>query len=107
MANLKFNGKTFLKFSSKETPKNGYYKAYKYKVMFYDNNKEVQACLVNNRYGEKFFVTAFKSKADGGKTRYMHSTMTKTEKFLGIEHLPYTRQYDLANEILNQLNNQG
>lgn len=59
----------------------GYLRKTKQGILFMDADKLPQAYLTKNDGG--FFVTAFKSEADGGRTRYMYGLSTKSAEFIG------------------------
>lgn len=83
---LEFNGRTFAKITAKPTAGaavHGFYKRLKNGVKLYNQQRELQAFLVDNGHG-RFVVTAYTFPGDG-RDRFMYSTSTATEQWLGIE----------------------
>ncbi len=67
----------------------GYVRKTKGGLLFMDANKEPQAFMSRNDGG--FFVTAFASESEGGKTRYMFGLSDASARFLG-----YTSDFNAA-----------
>ena len=63
---------------------NGYYKRTANGIRLYTMQKQLAAFIVINRYNERFVVTA---SMFNGRPRYMYSTCTHTEQWLGIENM--------------------
>ncbi|QHF00734.1 hypothetical protein LCG56_28670 (plasmid) [Pseudomonas cannabina pv. alisalensis] len=87
-----------------ETPttgnESGFYKRLSGGIHFYDLDGQVFACLITNRYGERFFVTAT-ARVEG--IFYMHSTCSITEKKLGLTGLGLRVEHELASNIVDEL----
>ena len=64
----------------------GMFKVRKRGVEFMKPNGEIFAFLVANRYGERFFVSAYKRD---DKKYYMYSTTDEAEKLLNLKGLGY------------------
>lgn len=87
-----------------ETPttgdESGFYKRFAGGIHFYDLHGQVFACLVTNRHGERFFVTAT-ARVEG--IFFMHSTCSITEKKLGLTGLGLRAEHELASSIVDEL----
>lgn len=87
-----------------ETPttggESGFYKRFAGGIHFYGLDGQVFACLVTNRHGERFFVTAT-ARPEG--IFFMHSTCTLTEKKLGLTGLGLRAEHELASSIVDEL----
>lgn len=69
-------------------------------VLFLDDKEKPFMYLVNNRYNEKFFVSAGKVE---GKIYYMHGLSDYDARLAGIHDLSYSGKSELADQILEQL----
>lgn len=87
-----------------ETPttgdESGFYKRLAGGIHFYGLDGKVFACLITNRHGERFFVTA---TARVESIFFMHSTCTITEKKLGLTGLGHRAELELASSIVDEL----
>ncbi|MBF6043340.1 hypothetical protein H8F22_31115 [Pseudomonas sp. P154a] len=87
-----------------ETPttgdESGFYKRFAGGILFYSLDGQVFACLVTNRHGERFFVTAT-ARVEG--ILFMHSTCSITEKKLGLTGLGLRAELELASNIVDEL----
>ena len=70
-------------------------------ILFSNLQGEPFAFLVANRHGERFFVSCSRSEPDGGRIRYLFSTMTCDEKYLGLPDSLMAR-HELAETLWNQ-----
>ena len=64
------------------TTARGTFKILKGGIMFRDGQGVPEAFLVTNPFGENFFVSCHVTES--GKTRYMHSTTSESDRILGI-----------------------
>lgn len=95
---IKFNGKKYAKNDREFTESlfdasgtcNGFYKRIKNGIQLFDMQRNLAAFIVD-RPSEKFVVTAHKVE---GRARYMFSTCSLTEKWLGIESMSGQAQFD-------------
>jgi len=102
---LKINGRKFAKNNSefvntlfqKDGTAIGFYKKLKGRIMLYDMQNNLFACLVHNRHGEKFFVSA---SLKNGKPYYMFALSTKDEQFLGFNDISFTMQNKIASSLI-------
>ncbi|WP_323601137.1 hypothetical protein [Pseudomonas putida] len=78
----------------------GFYKRLSTGIRFFDLEGALFACLVTNRQGENFFVTA---TDHGTGQRYMHSTCSITEAKLGIQGMGYMAKKELEQRIVDDL----
>ncbi len=67
-------------------------------ILFHKPDGAPFAFLVANDHGERFFVSCSRSEPDGGSIRYMFSTSTKDEEFLGLPDSHYG-QHEVATAI--------
>lgn len=67
-------------------------------ILFSNLQGEPFAFLVANRHGERFFVSCSRSTPDGGRTRYLYTTMTQDERTLGLPE-SLMAQHDLAETL--------
>lgn len=79
----------------------GYYKKHKGGVLLMNMQKEPFAFIVNNKHNEQFFVSC--RKTESGKIRYMFSTSSADDKFLGLDSLGYIAGIELAQDIIKQV----
>lgn len=68
--------------------------------LFLDENKEPFLFLVDNKHNEQFFVSARK---EGGRTRFMFSTMEADEKKAGFDGLGYRQVKELETNLAEAL----
>jgi len=78
----------------------GFYQRLSTGIHFYDLEGALFACLVTNRHGECFFVTA--TDRSTGQW-YMHSTCSITEGKLGIQGMGYLAKKELEQSIVDDL----
>lgn len=84
MKTLVFNGKKYRQLNGGAIGDcNGFYVTQSNGVRLYKPNKKLEAFIVNNRQQGYFVVTA--STTSEGVPRFMFSTCSLTEKWLGIE----------------------
>ncbi|MBM5458601.1 hypothetical protein H8F21_13610 [Pseudomonas sp. P66] len=83
-----------------DTTVSGFYKRLSSGIHFYGLDGVLFACLITNRHGERFFVTA--SETTKGPW-FMHSTCSLTDIKLGIDGLGYRAQKELEQYIVDEL----
>jgi hypothetical protein len=84
---LEFNGRKFARTTTEPaagTEIHGFCKRERNGWKLYDMQRQLQAFLVDNAHKERFIVTAYTFAGDG-RDRFMFSTTTATERWLGIE----------------------
>jgi len=69
-------------------------------VLFLDDKKKPFMFLVNNKYNEKFFVSAGEVE---GKIHYMYGLSDYDARIAGIHELGYSGERELADQIVEQL----
>lgn len=69
--------------------------------LFMDDTKKPFMFLVNNKHGERFFVSATEVE---GKIHYMYGLSEYDSRIAGIHELGYLGEIELANQIVEQLN---
>lgn len=69
-------------------------------VLFFDQNQKPFMFLVNNAYGEQFFVSAGEAE---GKIYYMHGLSECDARHAGIHELGYSGKSQLASQIIEEL----
>lgn len=79
----------------------GFYKPRKGGFLLHDMAGKPFAFLVNNRHGERFFVSC--SRHDDGRIHFAFALSSLDEKRLGIETLSYSEERDLAESICTTL----
>ena len=92
---LKVNGNTWVSDKNSGTiqkMRNG--------VLFLDDKKKPFMFLVNNKYGERFFVSATEVE---GKIHYMYGLSEYDARIAGIHELGYSGERELADQIVEQL----
>lgn len=77
---------------------NGFYKKMRNGIRLLDMQGNIRAFIVNNKYNEQFVVSA--SQTDNG-IRYMFSTTTQDEKWLGIDKLGYRDTIEACKRVFN------
>lgn len=70
-------------------------------ILFSNLQGQPFAFLVANRHRERFFVSCSRSEPDGGRIRYMLTTMTCDERTLGLPESLMAR-HDLAETLWDQ-----
>lgn len=106
---VEFNGKRFALAPLRQqqvwpvaTPGvDGFYQPRKNGTMFMDGSRNPRVFLVDNRYGEQFFVSA--SILEDGRVWYSYSLSSKDEKFLGVKDLGFLAIKELARDICRQM----
>lgn len=109
MKPIDINGRVFLKdlasarriASESGTNIFGFYRVRKGGVLLLDKNRVLFAFLVNNRYGERFFVSAH--RIPDGRIRFMYALTEEAERLLGIDKLSYSEEQALAHRSIEQL----
>jgi len=98
---LTFNGLRFLELSStadhKSARAHGFYRASENGIHLYKLDKTLEAYAVRNTCQGYFVVTA--SSQGDGAVRYMFSTCSSTEKWLGIEDMKLGDLADLVRGV--------
>ncbi len=79
----------------------GFYRLRKGGVLLLDKNRVPFAFLVNNRYGERFFVSAH--RIQDGRIRFMYALTEAAERLLGIDKLSYSEEQALAHRSIERL----
>jgi hypothetical protein len=105
---IKFNGKKYAKNEKEFTDSlfsggstcNGFYKKYKRKIMLYNIQNELIACIVNNGYSERFIVSA---SVQNGKPWFMYALCDDTSKYLGLQDHGYREQHDEVNKTIKEV----
>ena len=92
---LKVNGNTW---TSAEN--SGTIRKIKGGVLFHDQNQKPFMFLVNNTYGEQFFVSAGEVE---GKVHYMYGLSDYDARIAGIHELGYLGKSELASQIIEEL----
>lgn len=103
--NLNFNNKTFAPLSScdGQNPVDGYYKRSSLNgVHLYDLQRRLRAYVVCNLKQGYFVVTA--TEWQGG-VRYMHSTSSIEDVWLGLDKLGYMATHDAVKALVEQMSN--
>ena len=72
----------------------GYYKRMERGVGLYDMQRNLRVFVVDNKHNEQFFVTA--TMQGNRRIRYMCSTSTQDDKWLGLDKLGYRETSELA-----------
>jgi len=78
----------------------GYYKRMVRGIRLFDMQNKLRVFVVDNKHNEQFFVTA--TMQDNKSIRYMNSTSTQDDKWLGLDNLGYTATIDLAKATIKQ-----
>ena len=95
--NLAIFGKLFAPINTVDSTAFGYYEpASKGNVRLYTKQKQLEALVVNNRAQGQFVVSA---SIQQGQARYMFSTCSLTEKWLGIESMGLMDLTDRISEM--------
>lgn len=77
----------------------GFYKRTKRTIKLYNMRRELFACAVNNRHGERFIVSA--SIQANGKPWVMYGLADKDAAFLGFDKLRFVDQCDIARALFD------
>ncbi len=94
---LTFNHLTFAPLGTKDgSGHHGFYKRGPRGIHLYKLTGELEAYIVNNPQQGRFIVSA---SDDNGQPRYMFSTCSLTEKWLGIEDLSMMQTDDLIGQL--------
>ena len=75
----------------------GYYKPTKRSIQLMDHQKTLFAVIVNNGYGERFFVSA---RRIDGRIHYSYSLSDSGEQFLGMDNMKYGEKIRLAEKLV-------
>ena len=87
-------------FESGGTASGYFHKLPKRGIRFYNMQDEPILFLVNNKHGERFFVSCYMFGKD---MYYMNAVSTTTEKMLGLDSISYSEGIDLANDIFESV----
>lgn len=94
---LTFNNLTFAPIGAKgATGHHGFYKRDAKGIHLYKQTGELEAYIVSNPQQGRFIVSA---RDDNGRPRYMFSTSSLTEKWLGIKDLSMMQTDDLIEQL--------
>ena len=86
---------------------NGYYKQKPQGIYLYNIQHKLIAFIKTETYEDSaFIVSAFKDETTNNRTRYMYSTTTKTEKYLGIDNLGHMALHEECKNVFKRLNNE-
>lgn len=77
----------------------GFFQPLRGGLLLLGKDKQPVACLVMNRHGERFFVSA---TACNGRTYYMYSTSASADAFLGLTGLSYLRRNAIAEQAARE-----
>jgi hypothetical protein len=77
----------------------GTYKRVKGGIKLLDAQGKLFAFVVNNKYSEKFIVSA--SKLENGKTHYMYGLDSFTERVFGFDKISYIEQNNIIKGLFS------
>ena len=101
----KNNGEFISMLFTKESTPDGTYKVMKSGIRLYNLQGELFAFIVNNKYGERFFVSARPVKTDKGRNsiRYNYALSSLDEKYLGLTDYGHMPSINCAIDAINQI----